>query len=381
VKGSCLQEHLSRGLSIVGRAVATRSTLPALSNILLSADQSGLRLAATNLEIAITCAVSALVEEEGSIAVPARLFSEFVNSFPADRRVDLALNARTRTLNIKCAAFEANIKGLDPEEFPPIPEVADPPVATIDPKVLRQAIEMVAFAAAPDDSRPVLQGVLTSLREDKVTLAAADGFRLAVKTAPLATPAAQPLDIIVPAKSYLELARILSDETQPVEIRVTPNRTQVLFQLSNTALVSRLIEGTFPNYQQIIPTRFATRVVVNTQDFLKATKIASFFARESANIVRLQIQAGENTTPGRLTIAAQAADLGDTVGAVEAIAVEGENAQIAFSAKFLNDVLDVLESAQVCMEITSPASPGVIRPVDSDGYTCVIMPMHLARGA
>jgi DNA polymerase-3 subunit beta len=172
---------------------------------------------------------------------------------------------------------------------------------------------------------------------------------------------------------------VMSDEDETLRINVTPNRSQVLFSLTNVQLVSRLIEGTFPNYRQIIPTKHTTRVVVSTKEFLGATRIASFFARDSANIVRLHAKPGEEVAPGQLTVAATAAEIGDTTGGIDAV-VEGEEAQIAFNAKYLSDVLSVVDAQQVALEVTTPSSPGVVRPSTENGtYTHVIMPMHVAR--
>jgi DNA polymerase-3 subunit beta len=383
MKVSCLQENLAKGLAIVGRAVATKSTLPVLSNILLATDQGRLKLAATNLEIGITCWIGAKVEEEGATTVPARLLGEFVNSLPNDK-IDLALTVRTQTLHLACQRYTANIKGIDAEEFPLIPTVADTPTVALEPDLLREMINQVAFAAAADDSRPVLAGVLMSFRDNSLTLAAADGFRLSVRTAAIEPPAAGSatpagLDVIVPARTMQEVARIAAEGKEPVEVTVTPNKNQVLFHLSNVDVVSRLVEGAFPNYQQIIPKEHKTRAVVSTSDFLKATKIASFFARDAANIVRLNIIPGEEElVPGRVTVAATAAEVGDNLNEIDAV-VEGQPLQIAFNARYLTDVLSVLTATQVGLEASTSSSPGVVRPVGVEGFTHVLMPMHVAR--
>jgi len=384
MKVSCLQENLAKGLAIVGRAVASKSTLPVLANILLATDQGRLKLAATNLELGITCWIGAKVEEEGATTVPARLLGEFVNSLPNDK-IDLALTVRTQTLHLACQRYAANIKGIDAEEFPLIPTVADTPTVALEPDLLREMIGQVAFAAATDDSRPVLAGVLMSFRDNSLTMAAADGFRLSVRTATIEPPAAgsiaatSGLDVIVPARAMQEVARIAAEGKDPVEVTVTPNKNQVLFHMSNVDLVSRLVEGAFPNYQQIIPKEYKTRAVLSTSDFLKATKIASFFARDAANIVRLNVIPGEEElVPGRVTVAATAAEVGDNLNEIDAV-VEGQPLQIAFNARYLTDVLSVLATAQVSLEASTSSSPGVVRPVGVEGFTHVLMPMHVAR--
>lgn len=270
------------------------------------------------------------------------------------------------------------MKGLDADEFPPIPRVTDQPTLTVAPDLLQSAIQQVVFAAATDDSRPVLAGVLFRLRDSSLTLAAADGFRLAVRTIEATSSSDASLDVIVPARATQELARVIGDTETPVEITVTPNRNQILFRVGNIELVSRLIEGNFPNYQQIIPTRHVTRVVVLTKQFQNATRLASFFARDASNIVRLNATPGEDLTPGRLKVSATSAELGDTEGGIDAT-IEGDATQIAFNAKYLTDVLGVIDTEQISLELNSSSSPGVVRPVGSDGYLHVIMPMYLSE--
>ena len=377
MKVSCLQENLAKGLSIVGRAVATRSTLPVLSNVMLATDGSRLKLSATNLEIGIVCWIGAKVEEDGSITVPARLLTDFVNSLPPER-IDMELTVRTQTLNLKCARFEANIKGIDAQEFPLIPTAGEDSKISLDPSMLRQMIDQVVFAAATDESRPILTGVLARFQGEQLTLAAADGFRLSVRTAHLPEPVSEPVTVIVPARALAELSRISGEQEQPIEITITPARNQALFHMANVDLVSQLIEGNFPDYNQIIPKSHSTRTVVSTSDFLKAAKTANIFARDAANIVRLEIVPGGELAPGRVTLTATSAEVGDNVGEIDAV-IEGEQMEIAFNAKYLIEVLSVVDAAQVALETTSASSPGVIKPVGSEDFTHVIMPMHISR--
>lgn len=379
MKLSCLQENLDRGLNIVSRAVPAKSTLPALSNVLMSSDQGRLKLAATNLEVAISCWIGAKIEEEGSITVPATLLAEFVRSLPNDK-IDLSLNSRTRTVNLRCARFEANIKGIDAEEFPSLPSIGEGMRISLDARLLHDAIAQVVFAAATDDSRPVLTGVLVTLSGDKMTLVAADGFRMAMKTAVLESPVAEEATVIVPARALRELGRIIADGEEPVEVSITPNRNQVLFRQGNVELVSRLIEGQFPPYERIIPPSTENRVVVSTGEFLNANRTTAIFARDNANIVRLQFTPGEEgLTPGKLTLSATSAEVGDNVGEIDA-AITGQPSPIAFNSRYLDELLKVLEkSSQLSLEIASPSSPGAFRPVGDDGYLHIIMPMHTNR--
>ncbi|MCK5434722.1 MAG: DNA polymerase III subunit beta, partial [Dehalococcoidales bacterium] len=357
MKLSCLQENLNRGLGVVGRAVATRTTLPITNNVLLAIDQSRLKLVATNLEMAISCWIGAKVEEEGEITVPARLLTEFISSLPSDK-VDISLSPKTKTLGVKCARFEARISGVDAKDFPPIPKIDDGITTKVEVEALRQGISQVVFAAATEESRPVLTGVDAVFDGDLLTLAAADGFRLAVYKLPVAVPVSQKTEVIIPARTLAELNRLMADQEEAVEIMVNPNKSQALFRLKNIELVSQLVQGTFPNYAQLIPQSYNTRAVVSVADFERATKTASIFARDGSGIVRLVMAPGSELTPGKMTISACSEEVGDDVGEIDAI-VDGEEAKIAFNGKYLTDVLGMLHEAQVAVETTNPSSPGV----------------------
>lgn len=374
MKLSCLQENLKRGLAIVGHAVAGKSTLPVLSNILIATDEGRLKLAATNLEIGITCWIGAKVEDEGAITVPAKLLSDVVSGLPNDR-ITLGLDARTQTVHLQCARSEANIKGIEAEEFPVIPTVSGRgPTVVFPPDLLREAIEQVAFAAASDDTRPVLAGVLMRLRGTQATLAAADGFRLSVRTVTLPEPVAEQQDVIIPARALQELARTLGDVEGNVEVTITPNGGQILFHTEQMDLVSRLIEGKFPDFERIIPASYATRTVLDTQDLAKAVKLASFFATASANIVKLTMESGGELGPGRLTISANAAEVGDNKSALDG-QVQGEGGQIALNVKFLAEALQSFKTPQIVLETQTPQSPGVFKPIGVDGFVHIVMPM------
>jgi len=375
MKLSCLQENLNHGLNVVGRAVAARTTLPITNNILITTDQSRLKLAATNLEMAITCWIGAKIEEEGAITVPARLLTEFISSLPNDK-IDISLSPRTKTLELKCARFEARISGIDAKDFPPIPKVDEGVTTKVEVDVLQQAINQVAFAAAIEESRPVLTGVDAQFKDDSLTLAAADGFRLAVFRLPLATPVEEPTEVIIPARTLAELNRLTADQEEAVEITVNPNKSQALFRLKDIEIVSQLVQGTFPNYTQLIPQSSNTRMIVSVDEFLRATKTASIFARDGSGIVRLVITPGEAKTPGKLTVSARSEEIGDDVGEIDAT-VEGEESKVAFNGKYLTEVLGVLRETQVALETTNPSSPGVLRPVGVDNYLHVVMPMFV----
>ncbi len=373
---TCLQENLIRGLNVVGRAVATRTTLPITNNVLLATDQSRLKLAATNLEMATSCWVGAKVEEEGAITVPARLLTEFINSLPNDK-VEISLSPRAKTLELKCARFEARISGVDAQDFPPIPKVAAGITTKVEVEALKKGITQVVFAAATEESRPVLTGINAEFEGDLLTLAAADGFRLAVHKLPIAAKVSQQTTVIIPARTLAELNRLLADQEEAVALTVDPNKSQALFRLKNIELVSQLVQGTFPNYAQLIPQSYGTRAVVDVAAFLRATKTAAIFARDGSGIVRLVMAPGSGKlAPGKVTVSARSEEVGDDVGEIDAV-IEGDEAKIAFNGKYLAEVLGVLSEEQVALEITTPSSPGVIRPVGVDNYVHVVMPMFV----
>ena len=377
MKLSCLQENLSRGLSIAGRAVASRATLPITQNVLLSTDQSMLKISATNLEIAITTWIGSMIEEEGAITVPARLLTEFVNSLPSDR-IDLELLPDTGVLQLTCGRSEARINGTDAAEFPPIPTVEEGIAAQVELSALRNVISRVAFAAATEESRPVLTGVEMNLKGDRFTMAAADGFRLAVHHGNLVQPVASEVSVIVPARTLSELNRLLGDQDEPVEITMTPAKGQVLFRLRGVELVSQLLQGTFPNYEQLIPQTYQTRVVFDLEKLLRAARTAAIFARDGSNIIRLQIlPAGDGQPSGKVIISAQSEEVGDNQDEVDPDGIEGDESKIAFNSRYLLEVLSVLERGTVALETTTSSSPGVFKPTDSDDYIHVVMPMFV----
>ncbi len=378
MKAVCLQENLSGALANVGRAVASRTPLPITSNVLISTDEGRLKLSATNLELTITTWIGAKVEEEGVVTVPARLLADFVGSLPPEE-VHLTGAPGGKSLNVTCARFQANIAGTDPEEFPPTPTVEDGFEVDIGSEQLKKAIDGVAFAAATEDSRPVLTGVQIELKDGALVLAAADGFRLAVHETKLAAELPESSAIIVPAKSLQEVSRLSAGQDYAVKIKVNEGKTQVLFQFETAAVVSQLIQGTFPNYSQLVPKEHVSKTTVDVGEFSRATRAASIFARDGSGIVRLQTSEGEEDGIGGLSVSASSEEVGNNEGEISAT-VEGDPAKIAFNSKYLTEVLGVLGHGMVALETSSPSSPGVLRPVSTSediSYVHVVMPMFV----
>ena len=310
MKVTVLQENLAHGLGIVSRAVSSRSTLPVLANVLIASDEGRLRLSATNLELGITCWVSARIEQEGSTTVPARTFSDLVNTLPGDQ-VMLLLDAKTQTLNVRGGTSTNDIKCIDAQEFPPLPVPDLEGAVQLNVADFREMIQQVAFAASTDEARPVLMGVLVQVEKDKLTMAAADGFRLSVRKAALSSPASAPLTAIVPARALTELARVASDGDEPIYMVAPKGRGQVIFRVKDVEVVSQLIDGTFPDYQQIIPRKYSSRTLVSTAALLKACKQAEIFAREGSNVARLNIKsASSDLQPSEVEISATSEETG-----------------------------------------------------------------------
>lgn len=372
---TCLQENLASALAIVGRAVPSRATLPVTQNVMLEIDESRLKLSATNLEIATTTWIGAQVEHEGAITVPARLLTEFVNSLPNDT-ISIELTESPPGIKLTCARFNATINGTSAQDFPPIPSIESGAVAQVSSDSLRGAIERVVFAAANDDTRPVLTGVKVEIEGDAITLAAADGFRLGVDRGVLSTPVEVDLRFIVPAKTLQEILRLLGDQEDDVEIMVSEERSQVLFRLSDTQVVSQLLQGTFPDYAQLIPANSKTEATVDHADFQQLARSASIFARDGSGIVRIFVTPGESGSTGSIRIESRADEVGDNEGVIDA-KVSGEEAKVAFDSRFLLDVLNVFSGGEITLGTSTPSSPGVISAESHDGYIHVVMPMFV----
>lgn len=370
---SVLQENLAKGLSIVTKAVENRPQLPVLSNVLLVAENSRLQLAATNLQLSITCWIGAKIDEPGSITLPAKTLNELVNSLSPER-VDLRLDDVTNTVHVKCGTTNSNIKGIDADEFPPITHSEDSDVVIPGP-VLRDMINQTVFAAAKEDNRPILTGIYTEFDGQVMTMAAADGYRLAVRTTEIDQLFEDPVSFVIPAKALAEVSRVISDEDDTVSISLPGSREIVTFHLANVEISSQLLDGRFPDFGAIIPRGYVTSTTLYTSDLLKKCQTAEIFARDNANSGRMYVKpptsAGE---PGEVVVAGKSAERGDNENRLDAH-VEGEPLDIHFNIKYLIDVLRVIDDEQVVFQSNGAENPGVIRPRDRDDFIHVIMPM------
>jgi len=374
---SILQDQLARGLSIVGRAVDSRPTLPVLANIQLATEDARLKLAATNLEMSITTYIGAKVDRPGSITLPAKTFSELVSNLSPER-VDLNLDESTQTVNVRCGMTNSNIKGISASEFPPIPEVAEPDVV-LPAKLMREMINQTVFASAKEDNRPILTGLYTHFEGNTMTIAAADGYRLAVRTAKIEENFAKPRTLVIPAKTMAELARIIGDEDKEVGITLPGTRDLALFYYESTVISTQLLEGKFPDFGALIPKSYSTAMTVYTSDLLRACKRAEIFARDSNYSARIFVKPAKGPSePGEVMIVGKSAERGDNEGSLDA-AVEGDGLEVAFNIRYLIDVLNVIPDERVVLESNGSAHPGVIRPENNNEFICVVMPMSINR--
>lgn len=374
-----LQENLAKGLSIVGKAVENRPTMPVLGNVLLETEDARLKLAAVNMSLGmgITCLIGAKIDESGAITLPAKTFTDLVNNLSPER-VELALDATTQTVHLKCGATKSNIRGIDADEFPPVSQGGSADVV-IEGRVLKEMITQTVFATATEDNRPILTGLYLRLEDDTLTMAAADGYRLAVRTTKLEQSFAKPVEMVVPGKTMAEVARIISDEDSEVEITLPGERDIILFHLKNVEISSQLLEGKFPDFTAIIPRTYSTSTVMYTADLLRACQRAEIFARDNAFSGRFYVTPPRSPgEPGEVKVASRSQERGDNEGILDA-SIEGEPLDISFNIKYLIDVLRVIPDERIVMQSNGSANPGVIRPENRDDFIHVIMPMSVTR--
>ncbi len=358
---------LASALSLVGRATSPKSTLPVLGNVLLTVKGDRLSLLTTNLEIALTHWIHVDDARDGSITVPVRLLSEYVALIRGDT-LEAELGEH-QTLHLEAHGTKTDIKGIAADEFPVLPDVEPQSTLQIPSALLLETISQTAFACAVTDTRPVLSGVFFDVEADNVKVVATDSYRLAKKTLPLLTTTT-PVGFIVPSRTIAELGRILPRYEESVTIHVA--RNQVLFELSDLKLVSRLIEGQFPPYEQIIPSASVTTARVEVEELLTAARRSSLFVRESVNSVRFTF----DPSKGRIQLTA----LSDAVGGETAelpAKVEGEHIDIAFNSQYLIDALANMGATEIVFSLQSPERPGVLRPAENDDYVHVVMPLKI----
>ncbi len=358
-------QELSKGLTIVSRALSSRNQLPVLANVLIQTRKNTVLLSATNLEVAIRTQVGGKVTTEGELTVPARSLTEFVSSISSSQ---VNLIGESGKLKITAAKFQASFAGIDAAEFPTLPQFTAAKSQSIPATTLGQIATQVAYAAAVDESRPVLTGVKFQVLEGKLVVVATDGFRLSRKII-ANSPLGDLQSLILPAKTVQELARIAGEEKSDVKMELVEKNNQVIFNLGNTDLISRVLEGNYPDTEKIIPTDFPVEVLVDRQEFSQGLKAASIFAREDNNIVKFKI------STGKLKIVAAAASQGESEVEVEA-ENQGEG-EIAFNYKFVQEAVNSLAEERIKLQLKDHLSPGVFRLEKDSSLLALVMPVRI----
>lgn len=376
MKISCSQENLARGLSAVKAAVSNRSTLTILTHILLDAraNDGRLRLAATNLDMGITCWIPTQVDEAGAVAVPARLICDFVNTLGPDQ-IEMVLNVQTQTVRVTSGRMNANIKGIDANEFPEMSQKGEPKAPiSLEAKALREMLDRVAFAAATDESRPVLAGVHATFDANRLTLAAADGFRLSVQNAGIGDTI-EPFTLTIPVKALEEVSRLCASQVEPVKLIVPSDKNQVRFVLTTSEVISQLIDGAYPDVSRVIPQNHTSRAVVNVGELLSATRMVSAFVDKNGKSSGVRLEADPPNS--RVIVMAAHPERGDGVGDVDA-AIEGDAFKFSVQAAFLLGILERVNAPQLAIEFVQNGGqqmPVVVRPVGDTDFVHVMMPL------
>ena len=367
MKLSLTRDSLSGALQLVGRAVSTRGTLPSLGGILVIAGDGGLTLRATDMELALTSTLAdANVEQEGTVLLPGRLFADVVRSLPPGE-VRVELRGEQRDVEIAGGGARFHLRTLPAEDFPRLPEVEGETVR-LPGGPLAETIELVARAASRDEVRPILTGVLLQAEAERLTMVATDSYRLSVKHTTLEAPIERQLEANVPARALRELARIIGAEGAE-EVEIALPRNQAVFRVAGVVLSSRLIEGQFPSWRQLIPEAFEHDVRLPREEFLEIARRISQLAQRNAPL-RLAFAEGE------LTVAAETPDIGDASEGLPA-PYSGEPLEIAFNPQFLVEGIESVGTEQVAVQLSSPLRPGLLRPVDGEDFSYLVMPIRL----
>jgi DNA polymerase-3 subunit beta len=360
------REELVSKLSIVSRAVSTRAATQALSGVLISAAEGKVSLAATDLDLGLRTTIEAEIEGEGQVLLPGRLFAEVARSL-ADSSVEIETREAERDVEIRSGSSSFHLRTLPAEDFPKLPEPGAEPLRIPAP-ALGASIDLVARAASRDDMRPVLTGVFVSGSGTEMTMVATDSYRLAVKRTELEAELGGEIEANIPARALRELGRILSTEAA-AEAAVTLLPNQAVFEAGSILLTTRLIDGQFPNYRQLLPESYEHDVRLPRPDFLDVVRRVSQLAQRNAPL-RLSFQ------PGELTVAAETPDVGDAVETMPA-AFEGEPLEIGFNPEFLREGIETVEGDEVLLRLISPLRPGLMQPVDNEDFRYLVMPIRL----
>lgn len=364
---TCSQTALLKSVHLASRAIATRTTMPILGYILLETMKNGLKLTATDLELAIQVDIDAEIKQGGRITLPARILTEIVGNLP-DADVSMKADEGTTQVEITCEASTFEILGLPADDFPTMPKPEGNEIGAIDADTLRMMVNQTIFAVSADETRPFLTGVHLAMEGADVRVVATDGGRLALRKTKLPAAAKQKVSVIIPAKTMQELTRALAGVDGDVQLAMADN--QMLFTMPGLRVFSRLISGQFPNYQQVIPQEFKQRIRVETERLLRAVRRMSITARDSANVVRLAAKGK------KLTITSNTPEVGKAREEVD-VTAEGESVEASFNARYLMDCLNNIDADELFFELTGALSPGAIRPAQHTDYVYVLAPVRV----
>lgn len=370
------RDQLKEALALLSHVIPAKPTLPILAHVLLRSDGERLTLHASDLRMTIAWTLPWTPSGAGAVTLPAKLLTDLTAVLPSGA-LDLHCDGVAETTTVRCADSTATIKGWDVDDFPVPPAIdSTSPTFQIDAAALREAITQVVFAAATEETRPVLTGVLFELRDDRLQLSASNGFLLAVKTIDLDMAVDTPQRLVIPATALAELGRVLQGDTEVVRFTVAPSGGQLLMETAQAALYCRLLENIFPDLGRVIPTHVATRAVVARDELRQAVRQAAVFAASSAHVTRLTVEEPLDSASGRVALAARAAELGTTAATLTA-QVTGEGARVGLSSRFLKEVLGVLPTPEIAIELEGRVKPVVFRPVGDPSLLIVVMPMNL----
>lgn len=369
-------DNLQQKLSFVNHAVSQKSQLPVLQNILLETQGDAIRISSTDLEIGIETTCPAVIQEQGGITVPTKTFTELINSLPQET---ISLETNENSLLVTSKKTKSTFQTIAKEEFPKLYEEKGVLLANIKTKNLHNDIAAVVFAASTDTAKPALSGILVKQNNPPsgggFLLVATDGYRLSLKRHPVHTATTEEKQeekgIIIPARLFRELLGI-KENTEEIAMYISASNNQVSFEVGNTLLVGRLIEAVFPNYERIIPLDFSARTSFLRQEMLKAVKICSIFARDTANILKLSLK------KDAIIVSSQAGPTGENTVTVEA-SLKGEENEIAFNGKYLLDVLSNVEQDTLLFEMTGPLNPGVFKVEQDESFLHLIMPIRVQQ--
>jgi DNA polymerase-3 subunit beta len=366
MKFTCTQENLYRGLSVVNHLAGKNTTLPILNNVLIRAEDGVIELSTTNLEVGIKCQVRGKIEAAGAFTVQSRLITDYVNLLPK-QPVDLTL--KDQELHVSCQSFETKVKGVAADDFPLIAGVSGQDTVSLEISTFKAALGQVLFAVALDETRPEINGVLFHLQGKKLVLASTDSFRLAERTIE-ADGGEKEAKFIVPYRTMQELSRVLAESMEETNLTVGWSDNQVVFTFAGIELVSRLIEGQYPDYQQIVPSHFKTEVTLNSREFVQLVKSAALFCRAGINDVHVTINAAKKT----LEVKAANSMLGENKAEMKA-ETTGEENEIVFNYRYVLDGIQAMGAEEVVMKLIDRHNPGLFLPAGKGGYTYIVMPI------